>query len=39
MMETAGAFAAFHDYEDENGDEQIKFIGSSPPTKRGQRRQ
>jgi hypothetical protein len=27
MMENAGAFAVFHDYEDENGDEQIKFIG------------
>ncbi len=26
-MEKAGAFAVFHDYEDEDGDEQIKFIG------------
>ena len=27
LMAKPGAFAAFHNYEDENGDEQIKFIG------------
>ncbi|MCP3440473.1 hypothetical protein [Bradyrhizobium sp. CCGUVB14] len=26
-MDGAGAFAVFHAYEDENGDEQVKFIG------------
>jgi len=26
-MEETGAFAVFHHYEDENGDEQVKFIG------------
>jgi hypothetical protein len=27
IMENAGTFAVFHEYEDRNGDEQTKFIG------------
>jgi hypothetical protein len=27
IMERAGAFVVFHSYDDQNGDEQAKFIG------------